>query len=387
MKKIDIEKAIYKNLGVLKYEQFYRIYNDGNVGSKYIADSLGINPINDYSKIERMYKELNVTGCDCKILTHEEEYDDDSFFPSTYPYEDECILCHTVYTKPRRQSMWIKEMDKERRMGHYNSIGDIKYTIYKRLLEYIKDFNDEEDINLFEVVKNLLKEDPYLLNQADIYFDDRKKENYRVLIITGSNNIKIGNNIVRPSYQKNSKKLIEKLTGESSVEFDILAPKDDEFYISGHNNKRYNYNTIEDINTFFNEINNERVEYDLVIDLSNIKEIEEIDGKYVVKDYDIKNKVDSDYFITFRNVENMTEEDILNDKDNHDQNEDVYYHDYKESISSFGKIYHVEDDVVKTTYGDHLVKRILDTLYDENKVKPNEKIEIPKRLSRRLSNR
>jgi len=388
MKKYEIEQAIQKNLKVLKYEELNAIRHSSHVGDDYLIHLFGVKPIR-YDDIDKMYQDLDVTGCDCKLLLHYHDYDDeDSLIPSSYPFIDECMLCHHKFYEPRKQSIWFRQKDKENRIGEdYDSTADIKFKLFMHILEYIKDYKSDDEIDLYEVIREFLNNGYSFNNKfenVEYFIDDRKKDNYKMLIVLGSNDIKLGDNTFQPAYQRNLQDLIRKLSEGQNVKIDILYNNGYGYISSNRNTDSYRYNDINDVELFFNKLEQDQTKYDMVLDMSNIKKIEEIDGKYLVTDYDIKDKVDADYFYTLRDSSGMSEEQILEDANNHDVNEKVFYHDFHEEHGHFESYFYPVDGEIKQKYGDSVIKDILGTLFDESKVSLEEKNGISRRLSRSL---
>ena len=380
MKKKDIVDAINKNLEVLKYEELYYIEDNAKVGNEYIIDQIGVKPVKYFYTIENMYKKLNVKGCDCKLFIHHEAPDDE--FESDY---DECILCHKKNEEPKRESIWFRECQEDKPFGRYHSNADIKYVLFKYILEYVKDLDDDTDIDLYKVISDYLREYDYHLLQAEYFVDNRKKDSYRMLIVLGSNEIKLGEVVTRPISQQGLLSLINEIEEEYSIKIDVLKNDGYDGPYNGNEVTSYDYRSFADVERFIDEINKDDVRYDLVLDFSNIKRVEEIDDKILLQDYSIKDKINADYYITLRDNSGMSDEEIIEDSERHDDNERIIYHDIKRRYGSLGGFKYVEDDMVRDTSCLYpLSKLILDTLLDESKVALDDKKEISKELVRTL---
>ena len=380
MKKKDIVDAINKNLEVLKYEELYYIGNNAKVGNTYIEDLIGVKPVEFYYEIERMYNKLNIKGCDCKLFIHHEAPEEE--FESDY---DECILCHQEYSEPKRETIWFQRCKDDKPFGRYDTNADIKYKIFKYILDYVKDYEDEADIDLYKVIKDYLKEKDYYLHQANYFIDSRKKDYYKMLIVLGSNEIQIGNIITKPIAIRGVSSLVGELLEDYNIKIDVLKSDGYDSHYMNSNTTTYEYKTIGDVDTFFERINEENVKYDLVLDFSNLKSVEEVNGRLLLEDYQVKDKVNADYYITLRDSGNMDAESILADSDNHDKNEKVIYREYKNPYGNLGGFQYVKDGEVRETSCLYPLSRlVLDTLLDETKVSLDEKKEISKELVRTL---
>jgi hypothetical protein len=353
MKKSEIVDLIAKNIEILKEEEINDLIYHNSGDYSFFMDQLGIDKYPKYDYIEEKYKLLNNEKCDCKILAHhyDDEYDD-PFGINKYPYEDECLLCHKKYYNPEGHTIRfnpnkINSIDKK-------SYSYIKYSLYKAILNYIDKYDDNDEIDLYKEFDEIKK----TIKSGLLYYkDNRTKDDYNVLVVTGSNEIKINNHILKGRTLSKTNEIVDDLKEIPFINIDVLQNKSSDDRFNDRCFKKFVYNNLDELKKIIKELNEKN--YDMVIDISNLNNV--IDG--VVSDYDIKNIVTAEKYITIKDNYGLDEKEKERILSSSTDNKIVFLHDYDYDCSwnlSYDghKYYYNIDGEVKSTTS-NLLKRII----------------------------
>lgn len=192
-------------------------------------------------------------------------------FQSTY----ECVLCGKRYVYYNDQLPKLNETI-ELEQTSYNKDGIRRrynfYEIYHAIMEIIKDKDDDDEIDFLNEFTKQFE----MLNIGDLIINGKElKKIYNVLIIGGSNDIKVDNTVSFNNETSNKlEKIITRFYNIYRINITLIDSKNSinkDFYQAS-----YEYITLEDLMSNLENVKD--TNFDLIVDATNLLKSEVKDG-------------------------------------------------------------------------------------------------------------
>lgn len=331
MKKKEIVDLINKNKNLMELKQIMDIPDLDLF--YYFCDQYNISPRKIYDKVQELTSALRKEKCSCELIEHRYDQDDDSLF-TNYPYNDECVLCHRMYYSPRINTVRMVPANYMRNgEPKIARSAPIQYNLYNAILKLLENYDDEDEISLTHLYNEILKQDDFLplISINKTYVDLRKKDNYNVLIIAGSNNIDVNGINLKPLEYRGVSSFLNRLIDIPNTKITLVSS--DLRYQSQSGIQVLKYDTSEELENILKEKSD--TTYDLVIDLSNLKECEIKDGHVLVKPYSIKTKINADYYVRLKDINGLNDKKILKTISSTLHDSETYGYDYSKVVPEY----------------------------------------------------
>lgn len=293
MKKKEIINLIKASNTLNKYKKLSEISNDGKLSEdKGFPDIPELN--SEFEILKKEVKKANKYVEKAKNLQEKSNCNHEVRIYSssdnmTFWREYECVFCKERITSDN-VSNW--ELDTSRNKhtvtlsNKYDDEGYTKEEIFKYILDILKNYNDEDEVDLVHEFSKLH------LRKCKINLEEKNPDDF-ILVIGGSNSFVINNLYIEGPFSRESIDVFNYFSNLLKTKVKILGNKklftSNLFRNSFDENNRFTsytcYESLEDLENALKSL--QKVPFKLVFDLSSLFDIEIKDNKLIKKDIDI----------------------------------------------------------------------------------------------------